>query len=121
MSLGRTPLGHIFQTIKRLRALIQPRAIDVSTIDIPYPPLFESVPPAKFRHAIPLAISTGALTCVLIVFDPNANKLIFKHLKNLVSQFSFKTLVTDTGALARETNDITIIRRLHFNQSHLKI
>jgi len=83
MSLGRLTLRHITRTFVRLRGLILPPGTEVSKIDIPYPPLFESVPPASFRYAIPLAISLGAFMCVLIVSGSAANDLMSIHTQRI--------------------------------------
>ena len=85
MSLGRSALRQIFQKFTRLQELIQPQAANVSIVNMPYPPLFESVPPIGFRYAIPLAISIGASVCVLIEFAPAVNDLISEHTESVVA------------------------------------
>jgi len=70
MSLGWAISRAIRGTYTRLRGLVVPPTSNVSKIDIPYPPLFESVPPTPFRLAIPLAVTMGAFTfsaCALVL------------------------------------------------------
>lgn len=46
-----------------------PPASDVSKLNIPYPPLFQSAKPRAYRYTFSLMLSGGVLVCVLALIS----------------------------------------------------
>lgn len=109
MRSGHAGLGRVIHAFTRLRTLIQPARTDLSKIDIPHPPLYESVRPVGYRYAIPFAISVGAFTCVLVAFSPAPKDLILStYAKNYLMRRGTELLVSISrnAFITRSTSSI---------------
>jgi hypothetical protein len=107
MSPARPALRKIAQTFTRI--IIQLPTTNLSKIDISYPSLLESVPPASYRYAIPLAISLGAFTYVPATVGPPGIDLMTTRTKDWGLRLGVESLVA-YGTFARKNCGITVIK-----------